>query len=96
VCQLGGGTDLALEAADGVGVRQAILADDLQGDDAAEAPVAGLEDFSHAALAEPLQEDIGAEDEVVALQELVGLVRRQPAALEKGPGPGFWARGNGP
>ena len=50
--------DLALEAADGIGVVQPFLADQLEGDDPAQLPVAGLEDLAHAALAQPLQQDI--------------------------------------
>ena len=64
VVELGGGADLAVEAANGVGVVQPLLADELQGDDLAELPVAGLEDLAHAALAQPLQQDVGAEQQV--------------------------------
>ena len=90
VVELRGGADLALEAADGVGVLQALLADDLDGDDAAELPVAGLEDGAHAALAEALQQDVGAEQQAraLALEELVGLVRRQPPPTDQLAGQG--------
>ena len=43
--ELGGGANLAVEAAHGVGVVEAFLADELEGDDGAELPVAGLEDL---------------------------------------------------
>ena len=82
---------LALEAAHGVGVVEPLLADELEGDDAAELPVAGLEDLAHAALAEPLQQDIGAEKKFLAaaLEELVGLVGGQPVAADQLAGQGF-------
>ena len=43
-----------------VGVGEAVLADELDGDDAAELLVARLEDLAHAALAQPFQHDVGA------------------------------------
>ena len=58
--------DLALEAAHRVGVVEPLLADELEGDDRAELPVAGLEDLAHAALAEALQEDVRAEHQIAA------------------------------
>ncbi len=61
--ELGGRPHLAVEAPHGIGVGQPLLADHLEGDDAAELPVARLEDLAHAAFAEPLQQDVGAEDE---------------------------------
>ena len=66
VVELGGGADLALEAAHRVGVVEAFLADELEGDDVTELPVAGLEDLAHAARAQPFQQDVGAEQQVAA------------------------------
>ena len=62
--ELGGGADFPLEAAHGVGVVDALLADELEGHDRTELPVAGLEDLAHAALADALQENVRAEQQV--------------------------------
>ena len=67
VGELGCGADLAFEAADGIGVGEAFLANDLEGDVAVHAAMAGLEDLSHAAFAEFLEEDILIEKEFWAL-----------------------------
>ena len=53
----GRGLGLAAKAAHGLLVLQAVLADDLDGDDAVRAPLAGLVDDAHAAAAE-LFEDL--------------------------------------
>ena len=83
--------NLALEAAHGVGVVEPFLADELEGDDPAELPVAGLEDLAHAALAQPLQQDVRAQEKILAspLEELVGLVGSEPASLDQLPGERF-------
>ena len=83
--ELGGRPDLALEALDGVGVGQALLADDLQGDDLRELPVAGLEDLAHAALADAFEQDIGTQQQFLtaSLQQLVGLVGSEPTPVDE-------------
>ena len=89
--QLSGGLDFAMETPDGVLVGEAVLADDLQGDDAAHAQLAGLEDLSHAAFAEAFQDDVLAEHQFPAAagEELVDLIGRHPIAFEEflGQGP---------
>jgi hypothetical protein len=89
--QLGGGVDFAVESANGVRVAQPFLADELQGDNLAELPVARLEDLPHAAFAQPLQNDVGTQDQVLAVpqEELVGLIRGEPTPLHELPGQGF-------
>ena len=83
--------DLAFEAAHGIGVGQPLLADQLQGDDMAQLPVAGLEDLAHAPLAQPLQQHVGPQQQFLAssLEQLVGLVRSQPATPDQFPGEGL-------
>ncbi len=53
--ELGDRLDLAAEALDRVLVWQMLLADDLEGDDAVQAAMAGLEDLAHAAFADPFE-----------------------------------------
>ena len=60
------GPHFALEPADGVGIIQSLFADKLDGDDAAQLPVAGLEDLSHAAFAHTLPQNIGTQQEFLA------------------------------
>src|SRR5713101_4635906 len=86
--ELCGGANLALEAAHGKGIGQAILANDLEGDAAAQFPVARLEDLAHAAFADPLDQQVGAEQQLLAAtgENLIGLKRRDPAAPEQFPG----------
>ena len=88
--ELGGGADLAVEAAHGVGVVQPVLADELEGDDAAQLPVAGLEDLRPCRPRRAFQQDVGAEQQVAAaaLEELVDLIGRQPAAADQLAGQG--------
>jgi hypothetical protein len=97
--QLGGGVDLAVEAAHGSGAFQPVAADDLEGDDAVHVLVLRLEDLPHATLAKPVQQPIGADQQVLApaVDDLVDLVRRQPAAPQhlSGQGAGVRAAGFG-
>src|SRR5262249_11625277 len=84
--ELGGGLGLALKAADDFRVlREPILANDLERDNAVEPAVQRLEDLAHAAFAKKLEDAVGAEDEIgaVALEDLIGLVGGEPAALDE-------------
>ena len=85
VGQLGDRLDFAVEAVDGIVMAEPVGADDFQGDNALHQAMAGLEDLAHAPFAEPLQQEILTQDQgpAVAAQQLVGLVRRQPAALHQ-------------
>ena len=76
---------LALEAAHRVGIGQFLLADELDGDDLAQFPVARLEDGPHAALADAFEQDVGTQQQFLtaALQQLIGLVGREPTAVDE-------------
>jgi hypothetical protein len=74
---------------------QPLLADDLEGDDAAQLPVLGLEDSAHAAFAKPFEQDVGTQQQfgAAAQEESVRLGLGQPrTALGQGPG----QQANGP
>ena len=75
--ELGGGPDLAGEAAGVCAAGEALRAYHLEGHDPAELPVASLKDRAHAALAQLLQEYVGVEHQVV------GSPRRDPVDLER-------------
>ena len=69
--------------ADEIGVGQPFLADHLEGDAAVEHLVPGAEHLPHAAFAKSFLDDVGAKEEIARapLEEVVDLIRRQPAAL---------------
>ena len=75
----------ALKAVHRLGVADVFLVDRLDGDDAFEAKVPGLEDLPHRAFAEPFAQPIRAEDELsmFALEELIDLIRREPIAADE-------------
>ena len=82
MAELGRGANLALKAQNHLGIVQAFLANDLEGDAAVEQLLAGLEDLPHAPFAEPFGKHEGSERQAVAsaLKNLVNLKRREPAA----------------
>ena len=85
MAQLGGRPNLALKTLDHLGVVEAFLADDLEGDVAVEHLLAGLEDLPHAPFAEPFREHERPQDQpaALALENLIDLEGREPAALEQ-------------
>jgi hypothetical protein len=66
---------------------QQLPVDQLEGKKEAGIPAAGLEYLAEAACAKPFQEQIGAQQEFAgtALEELIDLKRREPAALHQLP-----------
>ena len=70
---------------DGVGAFEPFLANPLEGADAAEVAVAGLEHLAHRPFAQPLQEDVRPQNKLLAasLEQLVGLVGREPVAADE-------------
>ncbi len=83
--ELSGGADFPLETLDRLRVDGAVLADDLDGDDAAQAALPGLVHRAHAAFPQAVEEDIGAQGQVLPppLQQEIGLKGGQPAALDQ-------------
>src|SRR2546423_211207 len=67
--ELGGGLDLALEPANCLRAVEPFLANQLEGNDAMEPLMPGLEDLPHAAFAELFEEEVGTQEELVAAAE---------------------------
>src|SRR5262245_66508716 len=76
---------LPLEAPDVVRVGELVLADDLEGINAIEAEVPGLEDLAHPALADAFEQEVGTHDQLrtLAAEELIDLVSGEPATLQQ-------------
>src|SRR5262245_65170026 len=80
----GSDLDLAGKAADDNRIAEQVLANNLEGDDAAELPVSGLEHLSHATLAKALQHHVVAQEQFLAAagKDAVDLVGSAPLALD--------------
>jgi hypothetical protein len=83
--ELAGGPDLADESFHRLGVVQALFADDLQGDDAFENALAGLENLPHSPFAEPFEQQERAEHQGGGppLEDLIDLIRGEPFTPEQ-------------
>jgi hypothetical protein len=88
VGQLGGGFGLAAESLEHALVGRVFVADELERDRAPQPVVAGLEDLAHAAGAEFVQNPVRSDAQLpgLALEELVGLIRGEPALEHELPG----------
>jgi hypothetical protein len=83
--ELGRRLHLAVEALDGVGVRQPFAPDQLQGHDPVHPLMPGFEDLAGRPLAETLDDTVRPEHQISApaFEDLFRLERRKPAALHQ-------------
>src|SRR5262245_13251323 len=77
--------DLAVEAAEHLGIGKKFLANDLQSNDAIHLPVSCLEHLAGPAFTETFQQEIRSQHEVGAspLEKLIRLIGGQPTALKQ-------------